>query len=320
MLYFGFMKLLFLIVSSLPVRLRFVLLLAGGLPTSYCFSQLPDCDIWLLDIKDSAGTISFSNPVNITHRKGYDNQPAFSADGKYILYSSQRDSTGQTDIYKYDIATKKITQVTHTPTSEYSPTLMPDGKNISVVMVEKDSAQRLWKFPLSGGEPSCIMKKIDSVGYHCWINKDSLAVFILTKPSFTLQVADIRSQKTTVIADSIGRCMRMKGGKLWFTTKFGHFNNVYEYYFKSKRHSLKGVIESEDYCFYDRLNNTRPNGSSGEGKSAIWSCSDNTLVSGYMNSKSGAVEIVNFEPYGITKITRITLSPDGKKIAVVSNK
>src|ERR1035437_4946378 len=275
--------------------------------TSYIsFAQLPDCDIWLLDIKDSAGNITFSNTVNITHRKGYDNQPAFSPDGKYILYSSQRDSTGQTDIYKYEIATKKITQFTHTSTSEYSPTFMPDGKNISVVMVEKDSAQRLWKFPLTGGEPVCIMKNIDSVGYHSWINKDSVAVFILTKPSFTLQVADIRSQKTIVIADSVGRCMRMKDGTLWFTTKYGHFNNVYEYNLKSKKTLFKGVIESEDYCFY--------------GKSNIWSCSENTIVSGYMNSNAGADEIINFESFGITKITRITLSPDGKKISVVSNK
>jgi len=287
--------------------MKFVVTFAIFLITSYIsFAQLPDCDIWLLDIKDSAGNISFSNPVNITHRKGYDNQPVFSPDGKYILYSSQHDSSGQTDIYKYDIATKQITQFTHTATSEYSPTFMPDGKNISVVMVEKDSTQRLWKFSLTGGEPSCIMKNIDSVGYYCWINKDSVAVHILTKPSFTLQLADIHSQKAIVIADSIGRCFRMKDNTFWFTTKYGHFDNVYEYNLKSKTSYIKGVIESEDFCFY--------------GKSEIWSCSENAIVSGYMNSKSGAVEIVNLESYGITKITRITLSPDRKKIAVVSNK
>src|SRR3989304_1572957 len=112
-------------------------------------AQLPDTDIWLLDIKDSAEQISFHHPVNITNRKGYDNQPVFSPNGKYILYSSQPDSGCATDIYKYDLKTKTITQFTKTQTSEYSPTFMPDGKNISVVMVEKDSVQRLWKFPLT---------------------------------------------------------------------------------------------------------------------------------------------------------------------------
>lgn len=299
MLYFGSMKYLALIVCCL-------------LSFTNCFSQLPDCDIWLLDIKDNTGQVSFHNPVNITSRKGYDNQPAFSPDGNYILYSSQRDSGGQTDIYKYDLQTKQIAPFTKTPTSEYSPTFMPDGNNlpggskISVVMVEKDSAQRLWQFPLAGGEPSCSMKKVDSIGYHCWVNKDTVALFILTKPAFSLQIANIHSQKTFLIADSIGRCMKMRDGNLWHTTKAGHFWNVYEYSIKSKTPYIKGMIESEDFLL--------------RGKYEIWSLSDNSIVSGYMNSKAGATEIVNLETFGITKPARITMSPDGKKLAVVSVK
>lgn len=285
--------------------MKFVFTSAFCLFTSYLFCQLPDCDIWLLDIKDSAGQLLFHNPVNITSRKGYDNQPAFSPDGKYILYSSQRDSGGSTDIYKYDLKTKQTTQFTKTPTSEYSPAFTPDGKYISVVMVEKDSAQRLWKFSLAGGVPICIMKNVDSIGYHCWLNKDSIAVFVLTKPSFTLQIATVNSQKRRVIADSIGRCMRMRDGNLWYTTKAGHFWNVYEYSLKSKTAYIKGMIESEDYCFYGK---------------EIWSCSDNTIVAGYMNSKAGATEIINLWPLGIFKASRITISPNGKKLAVVSNK
>ncbi len=291
--------------------MKFVFPSALCLLTSYMsFAQLPACDIWLLDIKDSAGQLAFHNPVNITNRKGfdnrYDNQPAFSPDGKYLLYSSQRDSTGQTDIYRYDLKTKTTTQFTKTPTSEYSPTFISDEKNISVVMVEKDSAQRLWKFPLAGGEPTCIMKNVDSIGYHCWINKDSLAIFVLTKPSFTLQVVNINSQKPKIIADSIGRCMRMRDGSLWYTTKAGHFNNVYEYSLKSKDPYIKGMIESEDYLF--------------RGKYEIWSISDNAIISGYMNSKTGATEIINLEKFGITKPARIALSPDEKKLAIVSVK
>ena len=271
----------------------------------FCYSQLPECDIWLFDVRDSAGRISFHNPVNITKRKGYDNQPAFSPDGKYILYSSQRDSAGPTDIYKYEIKTKAITQFTKTSTSEYSPTFMPDDKGISVIMVEKDSAQRLWKFPLKQGEPVCIMNTIKSIGYHSWINKDSLAIFVLTKPSFTLQLVNIHSQAATIVADSIGRCMRMKAQNLWYTTKSGNFQNVYSYDLKLRGSSLKGMIESEDYLFY---------------KNEIWSCSENSIVSGYMNSKVGAIEVINLESFGITKPTRIVISPDGKKLAVVSNK
>ena len=69
---------------------------------------------------------------------------------------------------------------------------------------------------------------------------------------------------------------------------------------------MKGIIESEDYCFH--------------AKDQIWSFSDNVIVSGYMNSKAGAADVLDLEPFGITKPSRITISPDGKKMAVVSNK
>jgi WD40 repeat protein len=279
------------------------------LPFAFLYSQLPDCDIWLLDIKDSAGKVSFHNPVNITNRKGYDNQPAFSPDGKYILYSSQRDSGGQIDIYKYDLNTKQTTLFMKTPESEYSPAFMHDGPSFSVsfVSVELDSTQRLWKYmPWYKAEMLvCLMDKIKMIGYYCWLNKDSVAIFVLTKPAFTLQIANIHTQKTAVIADSIGRCMRMHNGNLWYTTKAGRFWNVYEYSLKSKTSYIKGMIESEDFCFY---------------RNEIWSVSDNALISGFMNSKAGATEILNCEKPGITKPARITVSPDGKKLAVVSCK
>jgi dipeptidyl aminopeptidase/acylaminoacyl peptidase len=293
MLYFGYMKFGFLFsIFSCPL--------------AFLYAQLPDCDIWVFDIEDSAGNIVFHDPVNITSRKGYDNQPVFSPDGKYILYSSQHDNEGQTDIFKYNLNTKKVSRFTTTSTSEYSPTFTPDEKNISVVMVEKDSVQRLWKFPLNSGNPVCIMNTVKGIGYHCWINKDSVALFILTKPAFTLQIANVHTQKTTVLADSIGRCMKMRDGNLWYTTKAGPFWNVFEYDVKSQTSILKGIIESEDFLLI--------------GANEIWSLSENSIVSGYMNSKAGAIEIVNLSKFGIINPARITMSPDGKKFAVVSVK
>ena len=41
-------------------------------------------------------------------------------------------------------------RVTNTPESEYSPTVTPDGAHISVIRVEADGTQRLWRFTLDG--------------------------------------------------------------------------------------------------------------------------------------------------------------------------
>src|SRR6476660_844793 len=86
--------------------------------------------------------MSVGTAVNITNNPGYDNQPCFLPDSSGVLFSSNRDGK-QNDIYRYDIATKAVTQLTHTPENEYSPTIMPDGKTFSTV---RGDEQRLWKF------------------------------------------------------------------------------------------------------------------------------------------------------------------------------
>ena len=68
-------------------------------------AQLPETDIWLFKIEKKEGKYNYASPLNITHRKGYDNQPAFSPDGKSILYVCI-DSTNQADIYQYSVSKK----------------------------------------------------------------------------------------------------------------------------------------------------------------------------------------------------------------------
>src|SRR5258706_7709574 len=109
-------------------------------------------DIFLVEVTTESGQMKFSNPVRITEWAGYNNQPFFLPDGQSLLYTSIRDDK-QADVYQYDIRNRTTKRVTDTAESEFSPTLTPDGRFISVVRVEADSTQRLWKFPLTGGIP-----------------------------------------------------------------------------------------------------------------------------------------------------------------------
>lgn len=175
----------------------------------------PAGDIVIVDIKQrhdyktGVDELSFGPPKKITDFVGYNNQPFFMPDGKSILYTSNRNK--QTDIYRYDLQTGATTQVTNTPESEYSPTLMPDGKNISVVRVEADGkTQRLWKFPLAGGAPSLVVEDIKGVGYHLWVDDHTLALFIVGgsgKPNY-LETYDTRTHKSEFIVENPGRVLR----------------------------------------------------------------------------------------------------------------
>ena len=147
---------------------------------------------------------TFGRPVNLTDQPCYDNQPFFLPDSSGFLYTSNRD--GQTDVYRYDLARGSTHRVTATPESEYSPTVIPDRTAFTVVRVEADGTQRLWRFPLEGGAPTLLLPGIAPVGYHAWGFRDTLGLFVLGDPP-VLHVADAGTGRGRVVTENIGRSL-----------------------------------------------------------------------------------------------------------------
>jgi len=167
--------------------------------------EAPSTDIFLASLEVANGTLSIGELQNITSRDGYDNQPFFLADGKGLLYTSMQGE--QTDIFRYTIAEDRHEQLTRTDgTSEYSPTPVGDGL-FSVVRVEEDGTQRLWRFAAAGGEPELLLPEVAPVGYHTWIDAERLALFVLGDPP-TLQRATLASGEAAIVAEDIGRSLQ----------------------------------------------------------------------------------------------------------------
>jgi hypothetical protein len=202
------------------------LLLASALAIPAAFQAAPpDTEIFLVRLARDGGALTLSAPVNISSSPGYDNQPAFTPDGRAILFTSGRGGTAaegrapQTDIYRYDLAARSIARVTDTPESEYSPTPMPDGRHISVVRVEADGTQRLWRFTMDGKEPALVLAGVKPVGYHAWATAEALALFVLGQPA-TLHLADTRSGTSEILASGIGRSLqRTPAGTISFVQR-----------------------------------------------------------------------------------------------------
>jgi hypothetical protein len=129
----------------------------------------PPTDIFLAPLSMKDGVPVVGTPVNVTHQPGYDNQPWFTPDSRSMLFTSARGET-QTDIYRFDVASRATTRVTQTPESEYSATGMPGGQRFSVIRVEADQTQRLWSFANDGSDPKVVIEALKPVGYHVWID------------------------------------------------------------------------------------------------------------------------------------------------------
>ncbi|MEZ5333435.1 MAG: hypothetical protein R2991_15680 [Thermoanaerobaculia bacterium] len=269
-------------------------------------SRPPATDIEILPLeRDESGAWAVLRPYAATDRDGYDNQPAFLPDGSALLYTSQRGD--QSDVYRYDMRSGRSERVTDTAESEYSPTPMPDGERFSVVRVEPDGTQRLWAFPLAGGDPELLLPDVAPVGYHAWLDEDTVALFVLGDP-ITLQIASVASGASRVVAENVGRSLHRIPG----TSALSYLDQSAEPWmlrrFDPEEGSTsilgKALPESEDYAW-------APDGSLVMGSATV-------LFRGLPgNHEIAWSALTDLADEGLGGITRLAVSPDGRSIAFV---
>jgi len=261
----------------------------------------PGTDIFVMSLTGTPGALHVGAPVNITARAGYDNQPFFSPDGKSIFYTSQRD--GQTDIFRYDLAPGLSSQVTRTTENEYSPTVMPDGKHFSVI---RDSTQHLWSFTLDGAPVKPLLDSIRPIGYHTWLNADTVFVFVLGTPA-TLRRAELAGGTAAIVASDIGRALLKVPGRRAVSyaqrDSAGFVVRVIDP-ITGQGESLMRLPEGNEYFIW------LPDG-------GLLSASGNRLLRWRVGEREWT-EVARFAEPGLQRITRLALSPDGSRLALVS--
>ncbi|MBP9068452.1 MAG: PD40 domain-containing protein [Bacteroidia bacterium] len=144
-------------------------------------AQLPESDLWLAEL-DTKLPGKVRTAVNITNRPGYDNQPSFSKNGKLIYFTSVREDK-QADVYTCSVGSKKITQITKTKESEYSPNETEFGNYLSVLHVTMDSIQTVKLLDLKTFTvTNSNFSSFDSAGYYHFLNADTVLYYKLTQP------------------------------------------------------------------------------------------------------------------------------------------
>ena len=271
--------------------------------------QAPESDVWLVPYATGPdGSLEFGDPVNVTQRPGYDNQPHFTRDGRSFWYTIYDGHTMQSDIWRYDIGPETVAQiVASNPESEYSATPLPDGSGISVVRVEADSTQRLWRFDMRGYGGEVLLPGVAPVGYHVWVDESTVALFVLGSPP-TLQVADLAEGTSRVVASNIGRSLqRIPGSGLVSFVQVADDG--------SRAVSTLDPVDGAVKHLAPTLE--------GGGDDHAWT-PDGRLLQGrggelhvWDEGVRGWTQVADFGTGGPRNITRIAVSPMGDAIAVV---
>jgi WD40 repeat protein len=246
-----------------------------------------------------------SRLTNVTHRTGYDNQPYW--DGPSLLFTSIRD--GQADIYRY--THDSTVRVTTTPESEYSPSITPDGHGISVVRVERDSTQRLWRFSLEGGAPAVLLSNIKPVGYYAWLDSARVALYVLGSPD-TLEIADVGSGAANVVTTDIGRSLqRVPGG-----SRVSFVRREDDHWVLRTASASPGPSGAFDIATVATLPDSAEY-VAWRSATEIYTASGSRIYR--LRLPSGTWQrVANLADDGLGRITRLAISPDGQSLAIVA--
>ena len=241
---------------------------------------------------------------------GYTNQPSFTHRGD-VLLSVRGKNDVQNDIYQLNLSNRKYKRLTRTAAFEYSPVIHPDEEHLSVIRKSdgKELDQQVCNIHLKTGQMECVTTDIHDVGYFTWLGMDALGLFRIEEAGSRLSYYDVKENKSRRITTSIGRTLASdKSGGLIYVHKF---TNEYWYIkrYDPKTSEIKIIVQtpaqSEDFVL-------AADGTFFMGK-------DQVLYTFLPDNQKEWTKVGDLSVYGIKYISRLAISPDMKKLVVVSS-
>ena len=183
---------------------------------------------------------------------------------------------------------------------------MPGKKSFSCVILEEDGTQKLWKYYIDAPIAS-LVSEIDKVGYHAWIDKERLVLFVLDANDNSLQITDIDGSGAKEIARKTGRSLFKipEENKISYTRMVDDKWKIMSYDLRTgvEEEIVQTLPESQDYLW-------TPSGLliMGDGRK---------LYKFDPKSDKEWVELADLTSYGLSKFDRIAINTQVSKLAVV---
>jgi hypothetical protein len=135
-------------------------------------------NLFVSELRREGGLLRIGTPRNLTGDRGRNSQPSFTPDGRAIVFSAVRDTTGQGDVYRIDLESGAETRVTRTAENENSPTITEAGELVAVRWVPATLFREwgLWIYSADGVPKKGVLPGPDTVGYYTRIDAQTWAL------------------------------------------------------------------------------------------------------------------------------------------------
>ena len=284
-----------------------ILCFLGCFCTCLAIGQMPNTNIHYLEYNYTNGYMDVVKHIELTNGNGYNNQPSFSRDCKYIYFTSNRADSSKTDLYALHRRRLKLSTISSNALSEYSPTQDLINRNeIWHVRVETDQKQHLRKTTEIHGSASNMCLASDSVGYFALSDGKDIGLIILNK-GLEFHTYALGEQATKLIRTNCGRFLN-----------YNRFDNSYVFYGYSSKgdylyrfdratmtvtDSLKAISGCKDYGI-DKSGN-------------IFGGSEGKLYSNSFNGDGNWTKVVDLSAYS-SSFYRLAFCTCGRHMCFVS--
>ncbi len=283
--------------------MKIVLLIVAALFPLKNFSQ-SKTEVFLFDLNTKNNVLELSNIRNVSNNEGYDNQPSF-MDNHTILYAGSRN--GQTDIVSYDLNKIAKTWICATEGGEYSPLKIPNQNAVSAIRLDLDGKQRLYRYDLKKMENSILIDTL-VVGYHSWFDSNIIISSVLEADYLSLYKSDLKEKRNYKLQSKVGRSLHNIPNSKLVSYISKEKDSIWEIksidpISGSSKFIVQTLPKTEDLCWLS--------------DGTILMSKDGDLFKFKPNQDKEWSKITSFLDYGVTNITRLAVSPNGKKLAIV---
>jgi len=282
------------------------LLIAITFLTVISIKAQENTEIFVFDIANSENALELSNMKNISNDEGYDNQPFFQ-DNNSVVFAGN--NNGSTDIATVSLSDyKKEFYYQKTNGGEFSPQSIPDSRLIAAVRLDTSGLQRLYSYNSQTKNSEALRKDIP-VAYFSFYDASHLLASVLAEEKLDLIFFNLKNNTHQPIVKNSGRSLSKipkKEAMSYTASNEDGYLDIFQLDVKDLQSYFicELPLGIQDYAW---LNDSQ------------LIVGSNTSILMYDLFGDGEWEKVgDVGEFKIKSITRLAVSPNGKKIALVA--